>query len=145
MPKHKKVSTKKSKNWQDRVFIVAALVLTVGLGIWSLSRSLFAPVDINLVADSQQYDDSRCIKVTGSCINPTSGQCVPYTNECEGMRVCGGIPWKACKMSESVQPVVPTGCYYKRVQCIQEPCNPMLICESPAPSTATPKPEMCTQ
>jgi hypothetical protein len=33
-------------------------------------------------------------------------------------------------------PTPPTGCYYKQVQCIQAPCNPILIC--PSGVTVTP-------
>ncbi len=103
MPKRKKLTIKKTHNWQNRVFIAVALVLTVGLGIWSLSRSLFAPVDINLVG-------------TGK----------PAVSD--------------------IRKEVPPGCYYKQVQCIQEPCNPMLICDTPTPSQApSPIGEVCTQ
>lgn len=39
----------------------------------------------------------------------------------------------------------PPGCYYQQVQCIQAPCNPILICGAPSPnpvvtSQATPFP-----
>lgn len=42
-------------------------------------------------------------------------------------------------------PVAPEGCYYKQVQCIQAPCDPMLVCESPVPLATPPKREICTQ
>ena len=29
---------------------------------------------------------------------------------------------------------LPSGCYYQEVQCIQAPCEPILVCPSPAPS-----------
>jgi hypothetical protein len=35
----------------------------------------------------------------------------------------------------------PTGCYYQQVQCIQAPCNPVLVCASPTPKgSCTPRP-----
>lgn len=30
-------------------------------------------------------------------------------------------------------PTPPSGCYYQQVQCIQAPCNPILVCPSPTP------------
>ncbi len=30
-------------------------------------------------------------------------------------------------------PAPPTGCYYQNVQCIQAPCNPVLVCSSSTP------------
>lgn len=35
----------------------------------------------------------------------------------------------------------PAGCYYKQVQCIQAPCEPILICDT----TSDPQYEVCTQ
>ncbi len=35
-------------------------------------------------------------------------------------------------------PTAPPGCLYKSVQCIQAPCDPILVCESPS-MTAKPK------
>ena len=38
--------------------------------------------------------------------------------------------------SVSTQPPAPPGCYYQQVQCVQAPCEPVLVC----PDTPTPTP-----
>lgn len=56
------------------------------------------------------YDDSMCVKVTGSCINPSTNACVSYTNECEGTRLCGKtLPWSKCDPNKPSPTAVPTG------------------------------------
>jgi hypothetical protein len=37
-------------------------------------------------------------------------------------------------------PPLPTGCVYKEVQCIQAPCDPIVVCTSPVPPSGSPLP-----
>ena len=37
------------------------------------------------------------------------------------------------KLTPTITPVPPAGCYYQQVKCIQEPCNPVLVCPTPTP------------
>ncbi len=86
---------------------------------------------------------SVCASEHGSCIS-TTNNCLTYNDTCAKADFCA-TPYKACGSpvpSSSVKPSdspVPSGCYYKRVTCIKEPCAPVLICPFPT-STATPQP-----
>ncbi|MCC6404904.1 MAG: hypothetical protein IT405_00770 [Candidatus Yanofskybacteria bacterium] len=47
----------------------------------------------------------------------------------------------SCSIPEPVEgwcpvttPTPPPGCYYQQVQCIQAPCNPVLVCPTPIPT-----------
>jgi len=40
----------------------------------------------------------------------------------------------------SPQPTAPSGCRYEHVQCVKEPCDPILICQTPIPSASPSKP-----
>ncbi len=36
----------------------------------------------------------------------------------------------------------PSGCYYKQVQCVRAPCDPILVCASPTPTSS---PTTCSE
>jgi hypothetical protein len=61
------------------------------------------------------------------------GQIVPgETDECG----CQGAP-TCIEASPIPSPSPPTGCFYQEVQCIQAPCDPVLVCPSPTPTPTT--------
>lgn len=61
-----------------------------------------------------------CRNETGTC---QSGQCTGPT------------------ITRTPTPTPPVGCYYQQVQCIQAPCDPVLICRTPTPTVSrTPTP-----
>ncbi len=70
--------------------------------------------------------------------------CVPVPNVCYGKAKCetqstGKCGWthteesKAC-LKNSPTPTPPPGCHYQQVQCIQAPCDPILVCTTPTPT-----------
>lgn len=84
--------------------------------------------------------EPRCLlpePVEGWCPKPTPTSCVTEGNIATGP-CCRGL------VEESVRGLgygigappycVRPGCYYQQVQCVTTPCNPVLVCPSPAPT-----------
>ncbi len=66
-----------------------------------------------------------CQEIPAGCTD-ASGRMLCKIGLREGYQWCGPVP----------SPSVPSGCYYRQVQCIKAPCDPQLVCPS---VTVTPK------
>lgn len=62
--------------------------------------------------------------------DPLDGSCPRY--QCLPGATPGATP--VATKPGSVTPTAPPGCYYQTVQCIQAPCNPILVCPSASPA-----------
>jgi hypothetical protein len=63
----------------------------------------------------------------------SGGQIVPgEVDECG----CQGAPTCIESTPIPTPSPAPEGCFYQEVQCIQAPCNPVLVCPSPSPSAS---------
>lgn len=99
------------------------------------------------IVSALEKETSALVSSAGISINgtePTPVATCDASNTgsyCKRCQPCpeGRICTKECKLEVGVckdsQCVVdaPAGCYYKQVQCVQAPCNPILVCPTPTP------------
>lgn len=71
-----------------------------------------------------------CTQETGYCAT-SDGSCINYLDGCEKSKLCA-TPVKSCTPNIKNP---PPGCTYQQVQCAQAPCDPILVCSSPAPTS----------
>ena len=85
-------------------------------------------------ADKTLLNYSRCSQMGG-----IYNQC--YSTDC--VAVCtinkpksGGSDISATPRPNPFYPPLDNGCYYQEVQCIQAPCNPIVVCPTPTPTSS---------
>jgi hypothetical protein len=128
MPKRKtiskpKVSLKKSSSLK-RWMLLIPLTIAVVIGGWLAVKPLiFSQAGINEVRDAGLTPDPKYV-ARDPGLTPD-----PFVEKDPGL-----TPDPRYKLP-------PSGCMYKRVQCVKAPCDPILICNQPQPSTtAVPSP-----
>ena len=121
--------------------------LPPGLKGVNIHMAVSVPQDGNVIGDSGQGVSTGTVRVAqGDSRTRNNKTSRNNCTECKFGKFCPLFIEKIPGFCPRGTPTPPPGCYYQQIQCIKAPCNPILVCPTPAPTpstTCTPLPPPC--